>query len=147
MACHPARTVRDNFAVDPFCAALISLIVNGKDWQPIIAAWRDSAKKAVTSYDFKSLFDRIEEVMKLGQDDAGKIYKSSQTRLDRILSSIRLATSLDSSLSACFVGCVSLVTDESFIFGFNNEGVILGQPTRNGPLPRHFPNFLRPIPN
>lgn len=120
----------NTFAVDPFCGALMRSIVDDEDWQINVVAWRDSAKKTVTGYDFKPFLDRIEKVMKFGQHDAGEVYKSSQTRLDRILSSIRLATSIDSSLSACFVGCVSLVTDEAFILGLNGERTVLGEMVR-----------------
>ncbi len=120
------------FANESFSAALLSMAADGKEWQGVLGQWRKSARQSVTDYDFESMFGRIEFVLGLPPIQAGKIYlAAADNRLDRLLASIRLATSVDSSLSNCFVGCVSLVTDGWLSKGQNGEGNILGILTRD----------------
>ena len=119
------------FAVEAFPAALLSMAADGKDWRGTLNEWRTSAKRAVTNYDFETLLNRIETVMQLSPDAAAKFYKTAENRIDQLLIYVRLATSPDSPLSACFVGCVNLVTDEALIKGYMGEGEILGNLTRD----------------
>lgn len=85
----------------------------------------------ITAYDFDTLFDQIEFIMQASCREAAKIYKADTNRLDRLVSSIRLVTCADSPLVSCFVGSVTLVTDESLRNSAFGAGEVLGSLMRN----------------
>ena len=117
----------EKYAVESFPIAVLFMLADGIEWQQIIPKWRESAKRTTSGYDFEPIFRRINEVLRTPQDEAARVYKASETRTDRLLASIRLATLPDSSLSACFVGCVSLVTDQTVKSGYLGENKLMGQ--------------------
>ena len=118
-------------ACEAFSTALMHVISGGEDWHKTLASWRDSVKKAVTGFDFGCLIDEIDSILALPISDAGRLYQSRPSnRLRQILSALRLAHDPESSLQGCFVGCITLVTDDQIYHGIFRTGDALGDLVR-----------------
>ncbi|MEI8040780.1 MAG: hypothetical protein WCL11_05190 [Verrucomicrobiota bacterium] len=128
-------------ACEAFSTALMHLASAGQDLFEALAEWRNSAKSAVTGFDFGSFLDEIEDILRLPIIEVGKLYQSRPSnRLRQLLSSLRLAHDPEGSLQVCFVGCITLVTDDQLYQGIFLTGDALGDLVRRVWLERlNFP--------
>lgn len=118
-------------ACEAFSTALVHLVSARQGWSKALTEWRDSAKRAVTGFDFGSLLDEIESILALPISEAGKLYQSRPSnRLRQLLSALRLAHDPEASLQGCFGGCVTLVTDLQLFHGIFLTGEALGDLVR-----------------
>ena len=118
-----AKTKIPALACEAFSTALMYAVGNGEDWHELVAAWRESAKKAVTGFDFAGFLKEIEGFFALPISEAGRLYQTKpRSRLQQLLCALRLAYDPESSLQACFAGCVTLVVDDQLFHGIFQTG-------------------------
>jgi hypothetical protein len=126
-----AQTKIRELACEAFSTALMYATGKGEDWRKLLASWRDSAKKAVTGFDFGSLLMEIEGFLALPFSEAANLYLTKpKSRLQDLLCALRLAYDPESSLSACFAGCVTLANDDQLFHGIFQTGNALAELVR-----------------
>lgn len=106
------------WAPEVFAAALIVLVATGKDVLPTIETWKASAAKAKSKFDYHGLLDQAAQLLTSDPRSAYLAYRTRpSSRFQQMVSALRMGTDPDSSLEACFVGLVTLVTDELLVQG------------------------------
>lgn len=120
-----------NWAADVFASALIILVANEKDAFKAIEIWRQALPTVKSKFSYGALFDKAVQLLSNDPSTAYQIYSSQNGgRFQQILSALRMGTDPNSKLAACFVGLITLVTDEPLTSGQLGVGMHLGSLVR-----------------
>lgn len=106
------------WAPEVFALALVVLVAVEKDVLAAIENWKRRTAEAKSSFDYRGLLDQAAQLLTSDPGSAHRAYSARPSgRFQQIVSALRMGTDPDSSLAACFVGLMTLVTDEPLAQG------------------------------
>lgn len=115
------------WAADVFASALIILAAKQRNLFDVIDLWRQAIPTVKSKFDYEALLSEAVRLLNNDPVTAYQVYSSrSGHRFQRILSALRMGTDPNSKLAACFVGLMTLVTDEPLASGQFGVGMHLG---------------------
>jgi hypothetical protein len=118
----------ESLAPEVFASALIILVATESDVFGVIENWQTSSANATTNFDFHALFVQAAKLLRSDPTSTYRAYKARPgSRFQQIVSALRMGSDPGGSLGACFVGLVTLVTDEPLVQQHFDVGQSLGK--------------------
>jgi hypothetical protein len=115
------------WAPEVFASAIIAVLTTGSDPLKAIGEWKEEISSAESKFDYLQLFKEAERLLESDPGSAYQAYTTSDSsRLQHIVSALRMATDPNATLQACFIGLATLVTNDSAVFKQYEIGTCLG---------------------